>query len=180
MTTLTGGFIYPDVCNLRMVSLLPALINIMVNNAPYAGVILVNKWSNRFDRHWFYQGHDHGLKQESKPAVTPSPWKLVNQPDATLWAIYSGNSGCQVSFMLKKFRCRQDFSTVSYAFNSALLHSGQENVLPRGKSILISRRFCSRLNSEEETCHGDDKPRANWKSSISLIMGLQVSFLTIH
>jgi len=56
----------------------------------------------------------------------------------------------------KKFTCRHFFSSVSYAFTSSLPHSGQLNLLPRGKSILISlisNRLCCGSKSDDVTRH---------------------------
>ena len=69
----------------------------------------------------------------------------------------------------KKFKCRQVFSSVSYAWTPDC-HSRHTKVLPRGKSNLMSSRFCSGSNSTADTLHGGVNPRANWKRSMSLIM----------
>src|SRR5271155_398267 len=69
----------------------------------------------------------------------------------------------------KKFRCRHSFSLTSWTPHPSAPQTGQTNRLPRAKPMCRSSCFWSGSNSDRNTIHGEERPSAAWKSSVSRI-----------
>ena len=90
--------------------------------------------------------------------------RTPHSPQITL-----GTRACNSVRCWKKSKCRQVSSLVSWTAQPSRPHRAQANRLPRGKSTYKSSRLSSTANSLRVTVHGDERPRANWKRSVSCI-----------
>jgi len=108
----------------------------------------------------------------SNNSVKPEPARAHGV--TTLWTPHSGHltlgvRACNSVRCWKKSRCRQVSSFVSWTAQPSRPHCAQANRLPRGKSTYKSSRPSTASNALRVTTHGDERPRANWKRSVSCI-----------
>ena len=162
--SLVGG----DAPHLRQIKLLHRPPDVMFDDAPQARVVLAEQPRRIGDRHCLGQRQHEGLKQQLKPE--PARAHGVT----TLWTPHSGHltlgvRACNSVRCWKKSRCRQVSSFVSWTAQPPRPHCAQANRLPRGKSTYKSSRPSTASNALRVTIHGDERPRANWKRSVSCI-----------
>jgi len=70
---LAGRFIHPELPQPGVIGLLAGPVDVMLQHAPQAGVMLPEQRGDPLDRHGLGQDHDEGLKQEGKAAARTRP-----------------------------------------------------------------------------------------------------------
>ena len=76
-------------------------VHIVVDHAPYPGILLADACGKCFDRQGSDHAHDQGLEEQGEPAARTGPGH-GNQPDAALLAFDAGHFGRQPCFMLEE------------------------------------------------------------------------------
>ena len=73
MTAAGSGLIHADLSDRRMIRLAARRIDVMVDDAPNAGIVLADQSSDSQDGHDFGELDDEGLEQQGKVAAGSGP-----------------------------------------------------------------------------------------------------------
>ena len=137
-----GGLVDRHAAQLGKVHAGDGGIDVVVDDAPQAGVVLAEEAGDGGDRHVGDERHGERLEQQGEAGAGARP-RDGDEVDAAILACDAGRPGVRKAWCWKKSRWRQVLLRCRGPDNRRCRTAGQAKRLPGGKSIVMSSRLLS-------------------------------------